>query len=200
MGALLVSENFAQPFSLQTSLLLPRARSLLPLLMEATQRLDAGYAAAAAVSLIGAGPGLTPSWDDFLVGFLVGLHRTAAVPAQLEFLKQVGAAIGTASQTTTALSRHYLVRATAGRSPPWLKGVVAAITTGAASKARLATDDALQIGHSTGMDMMIGVLFGTSVWEADARVSDMLEVLMQCAPTTAERPRLSQEANRYVAG
>ena len=102
--------------------------------------------------LIGLGPGLTPSGDDFLVGALavldaVGEHeaREAMARAILEALPGL----------TTPLSACFLRAAAAGHVGENLHQVVSLLIAG---KVDAAIAVAEEIGHSSGWDMVAGIL------------------------------------------
>lgn len=67
----------------------------------------------AAAMLLGLGPGLTPSGDDLLVGFLAGLHGAGMAR---RFLAGIAPDLPALARTrTTWLSRNFLAHAVAGR-------------------------------------------------------------------------------------
>jgi hypothetical protein len=101
--------------------------------------------------LIGLGPGLTPSGDDFLAGTLavldaLGERKTHAILAQA--IKQ------TAPSLTSPLSACLLNAAAAGHVGEYLHSAVAAAITG---RVDVAIAACRRIGHSSGWDMMAGV-------------------------------------------
>jgi hypothetical protein len=102
--------------------------------------------------LIGLGPGLTPSGDDVLVGALALLDALAERQAHAALARAV-AAIPHGS--TSALSECLLKTAAAGHLGADLCCVVAAVVSGAAAEAVAAIR---KIGHSSGWDMMVGIL------------------------------------------
>jgi len=122
-----------------------------------------GYLAAneAAVSaalerLLGLGPGLTPSMDDFLCGLFAMLHRLEQAGASSGAVGLLSAALyEAAARRTSAISAAY-VRATVtcGELEP-LWDAADALLTGAEPQplARLAA-----VGGSSGADMLTGLL------------------------------------------
>ena len=172
--------------SLQTRLLLPRALIDLPRLVVSTRRLALPEAVSAAVPLIGAGPGLTPSWDDLLIGFMAGLRTaTSGKPERPGFLTRLGAAIQAAGNATTDVSRRVIDRTVAGYGPPWIDDVLAAIAAGNVTRTRRATREALHIGHTSGTDTMLGALLGCAVWQAGPQLDATLAALSCRDPNMA---------------
>lgn len=178
LGALLPNSGHAAARSLQTSLLIPRAIMHLPLLVTSTRKLAIAEAVSAAVPLIGAGPGLTPSWDDLLIGYISGLRTaTSGEQDKTDFLSRFGAAIQTAGDATTEVSRRYIDRVKEGDSPPWIEDVLAAIEAGNVHRTSRATRDALHIGSTSGTDMMLGALLGSAVWQSGPQLDEVLATL-----------------------
>jgi hypothetical protein len=102
--------------------------------------------------LIGLGPGLTPSGDDFLVGALALLDALAERKAHAALARAI-AAIPRGS--TSALSECLLKTAAAGHLSADLCCAVSAVVAGNAVQAVAAIR---KIGHSSGWDMMVGIL------------------------------------------
>jgi hypothetical protein len=122
----------------------------------------------AAERLIGCGPGLTPSGDDLVVGFLAGLWSTAGRdPARRAFLQTLGAALDRAAGATGDISRAYLSHASHGRFAEPLALLAAGIGAGAGLGAiERATVAALRVGHTSGGDGVFGLLLGLAAWTA----------------------------------
>lgn len=105
----------------------------------------------AVAALLGRGPGLTPSGDDVLAGFLLGARAFGrAVPGGL-------AAVATLARgATTALSAQLLGHAARGECVAEFAAVVAALT------GRPAAPDAvgrlLAVGHTTGAALAVGLV------------------------------------------
>ena len=191
LAALLPNGRRAPARSVQTALLVGRARAALPRLVAATHALEIAPCLAAAIPLIGAGPGLTPSWDDLLIGFICGLRATDGNDrSQGRFLAEFGVAVDNASTATTAVSRLYIEHTVHGFGPIWIEDVLAAIGGGDCERTRRATARALRMGHTSGTDMMIGAVLGSSAWHAGTHAADVLAVLSCHEPHCAIAPRL----------
>jgi hypothetical protein len=116
--------------------------------------------------LVGLGPGLTPSGDDFLIGFLTGLWCTVGEDAKrLAFLSALGQAVIRLSCQTNDISRTYLFHAAHGLVSSRLAALAEAIAGGEISGRLLtAAEDAMCAGHSSGMETVTGLLVGLSTW------------------------------------
>jgi len=100
--------------------------------------------------LIGLGPGLTPSGDDFLVGALALLDALAETKAHVA----VASAINTSPRgLTSALSGCLLRAAAASHVGENLHSAIAALISGDVDAAVAAIRN---IGHSSGWDMLAG--------------------------------------------
>ncbi|MDF1513546.1 MAG: DUF2877 domain-containing protein [Anaerolineae bacterium] len=118
-------------------------------------------------SLIGLGPGLTPSGDDFLVGFMAGLWSTSGTDRQRRaYISGFGTRLSTHMQHTTDVSRSYLRHAAAGRVSATLIALLQALQSGDdAERIRQITRQALAVGSSSGADTVLGLLTGLKTWQ-----------------------------------
>ncbi len=134
-------------------------------LVDAARNLDLSESSSIS-GLVGLGYGLTPSGDDFLVGFLTGLRCTAGKkPDRLAYLSALGNMVVRVSRQTNEISRTYLFHATRGQVSSRLVDLAEAIALGEyADHVRQVTLGAMQVGHSSGMEMVSGLLFGLSTW------------------------------------
>jgi hypothetical protein len=135
-------------------------------LAAATRRLRCGSAALAMARMVGCGPGLTPSGDDLIVGFLAGLWRArGADPERLRFVASLGLAVSAAAQATSEVSRAYLIHAARGRFSEPIAILTRQLGDGAnAEQVEGATAAALQVGHLSGSDGVLGLLLGLRAW------------------------------------
>lgn len=145
-----------------------RVRAAVPDLMHASAGMDLPGAWSALQRLLGTGPGLTPSGDDFATGFFVGMQFVAASQGRQAFLGSLTRATLAQSSDSTDVSRACLEHAAAGRFSAPLTSLVEGIASHANDlSARLA--DVLAMGHSSGRDAAFGVLCGLAVTEPDLR-------------------------------
>ena len=128
----------------------------------------AGAAASPApvAGLIGLGPGLTPSGDDFLGGAMIALHHFGRrdIADQL-----VDAVLPTAARETSLISAAYLRCAARGEGAHVLFDALdrVAAAEGAAMDACLDAIDA--VGHTSGWDCLAGAALACDVLQASAR-------------------------------
>jgi len=135
-------------------------------LVAATEQFDVQSAVRAAEKMIGLGPGVTPSGDDILIGFLAGLWSMAGGnQMQLSFIRSFGDALMQIAKQTNEISRTYLHHATQGQFSGSLSNLAEAIATG--GDVEHATREAARVGHSSGMDSVTGLLAGLAVWKKD---------------------------------
>jgi len=113
-------------------------------------------ATAAATRLLGSGPGLTPSGDDVLTGFLAG---AAAFGLDSGPLRETVAVLAPAR--TTALSAALLWHAARGECIDELAGLAAVLTSrrpGAPERAGPVVSRLLSVGHTSGAALALGLV------------------------------------------
>ncbi len=118
--------------------------------------------------LVGLGIGLTPSGDDLLTGYLAGLWCTVrGEPRRRDFLRQVSDLVIQWSPRTNDIARTYLCLAARGLVSSQVLDLAAAISA-ASDRAivRTCAEAALQVGHSSGMETVRGLLLGLAAWDA----------------------------------
>jgi hypothetical protein len=135
-------------------------------LLDATQRYDFLAAASSVRPLIGLGAGLTPSGDDLLVGYLAGLWCAVLDNSErAQFVANLGKAVVRLSRQTTDISRTYLYRAARGQVSSRLADLAEAICRGEnLERVSMTVESAMQVGHTSGMDAITGLLVGLAVW------------------------------------
>ena len=117
---------------------------------------DQGAATAAATRLLGSGPGLTPSGDDVLAGFLAG---AAAFGIDAVALREAVAVLAPAR--TTALSAALLWHAARGECIDELAGLAAVLTGQGCSQpgeALSAVSRLVSVGHTSGAALALGLV------------------------------------------
>jgi hypothetical protein len=143
------------------ALLGPVARLAAPRLERfaaALRHADPAAAGMAAESLLGLGPGLTPSGDDALVGMAAAV-TALATPGTLDasFLRR---AVDTASTRTTAVSATFLRHAAAGEFSGGLHGLMAAFIGPDPSDMVATIERSVAYGATSGADTLVGVFMG----------------------------------------
>lgn len=132
-------------------------------LINSAEQFDVQRSIHAAEKIIGLGPGVTPSGDDILIGFLAGLWSMAGEnEPQLSFIRSFGNEIINIAKQTSEISRTYLYHAAHGQFSSSLSTLAEAIGTG--NDVEHATEEAMRVGHSSGMDSVTGLLIGLCVW------------------------------------
>lgn len=137
-------------------------------LVTSAGRFDVQGALRAATEMVGLGPGVTPSGDDILIGFLAGLWSMAGLDqAQISFIRSFGMELIKLAQKTGEISRTYIFHATQGQFSSSLSHLAEAIATGGDDEA--AAQTAMSVGHSSGMDSVTGLLIGLCVWNTETK-------------------------------
>lgn len=119
---------------------------------------------AALAGMLGYGPGLTPSGDDVLLGFLAAAHSGAEYQALLPKLRQ---AVESNLTRTTDVSRHVLRQALAGEFHEYLQEVLHAVSRKSPESVWMAAKKLLRLGATSGTDIATGIYLAFS-WGIDA--------------------------------
>jgi hypothetical protein len=114
-------------------------------------------------ALIGLGPGLTPSGDDFLGGIMIALNLLEEV----EKCRVLASAVENAASATNDISRAHLNAAAQGVGAEPLHATIGDVISNRnhALKASLERLDA--IGHCSGWDALTGVVITLRAWLAE---------------------------------
>ena len=105
-------------------------------------------------ALLGLGPGLTPSGDDFLGGMLIALHFCGEKSVQKQLYIQVESSIG----STGPVSSAHLKAAAIGEGSQSLHQVLNMLLEGNETQLELGIDAINQIGHTSGWDALAGIV------------------------------------------
>lgn len=124
----------------------------------ACDRGDARCAMIAADPLLGLGPGLTPSGDDFVGGVLFARH--AVEPPASAWAQAASTIVARAHGRTHPISAALLEDLAAGEGHEPLHDVIDALARGAIEDAWRAVHQLGRLGHSSGWDMLAGVMVG----------------------------------------
>lgn len=195
--------------SADSTVLLEQSGRAVPALLQATRDLQFEYAKTSVRRLIGLGPGLTPSGDDFLIGYVAGLRCTAGNNlSRMQFLAAFNSELHETARNTNEISSAYLRSATKGHVSEPLATLAQHLTQAIdMSSVRAATHAALQVGHTSGSAGVLGLLLGCITWQHPAHPisSDLLhsptrrDSIAQPRNPTRERsqstiPRLGTDA------
>lgn len=103
----------------------------------------------------GCGFGLTPSGDDFVVGFLTGMAILEKVTSR--DLSASRAAVAAAGRTGNVMTDTFLDLAADGRASESMKNLASALTSGATPDVRAAVQRVCSIGATSGADAAVGL-------------------------------------------
>jgi len=103
--------------------------------------------------LLGLGPGLTPSGDDFLGGMLIALHVCGEIKVQKKLYISIAALL----EATGPVSRAHLQAASIGEGSETLHRVICAILNADVVKLASEVDAIDRIGHTSGWDTLAGI-------------------------------------------
>jgi hypothetical protein len=111
-----------------------------------------------AIKLIGLGPGLTPSGDDFLVGLFTILN----IPNSPLFRYRTLAdqVVQEAKKLTNDISYMGLMKASQGQTRESIIHLVNSIFTGKDEELTLSLNKVLTIGSTSGTDITLGIYYG----------------------------------------
>lgn len=129
------------------------ARPRVAALAAAVQNSQVATAAEAASSLIGLGPGLTPSGDDLLVGLLAGLEA-AGYPLRSALATSIARH---ARDRTTRIGAAVLANAARGQFAERLHDVIVAVARPDAGGLPRAIERAMAYGATSGADTLVGL-------------------------------------------
>jgi hypothetical protein len=109
---------------------------------------------------------ITPSGDDLLVGYLAGLWCAVLDNSErAQFVANLGKAVVRLSRRTTDISRAYLYHAARGQVSSRLADLAEAICRGEnLERISMTVESAMQVGHTSGMDVVTGLLIGLVIW------------------------------------
>ncbi len=177
LGADIVAEALFSSDESAQSVVSRQAGQGLRALVNATQRHDLDIKSILNM-LIGLGAGLTPSGDDLLVGYLTGLWCTLCQKTDRHrFVNRLGQAIADLSKETNDISRTYLFHAAQGQVANHLVALAQAISQGDDSKHLLdIAEAAMQVGHTSGMDAVTGLLLGLMAWHPGTLLRAILPI------------------------
>lgn len=119
---------------------------------------------AAAQRVLGLGPGLTPSGDDFIGAILFALAHLPRTGWQVDLPALRGRIRAAAVSATNLISAALLDDLMAGRSHRALHEMLAALDSGDVAGIEAAAQALLRIGASSGADMLAGLLLAFCTW------------------------------------
>lgn len=127
---------------------------------------ELGAIAKNAESILGLGPGLTPSCDDFLAGLILSLNIGTQIlnkneTTSLSFFKKASEEIiKLAKNKTTIYSISFLNEAALGEGPEAAVDLISSILTKSADHVANVTKTLIGMGETSGADIAIGICYG----------------------------------------
>ncbi len=141
-----------------------RARPGIERMMWGLFSLDSAAVMESAKTIIGLGPGLTPSCDDFLCGLVVSLKNGAEVLGvndDNEFFDEVAEAVyQEARRRTTVFSSSMLKEAREGMCPLVVTNLIHSLLTKDVAETVEISKTLIRMGETSGADIAIGVFYG----------------------------------------
>ncbi len=110
------------------------------------------------VQIIGVGEGLTPSGDDFVCGMLAAFHYLNDDKEINKLLNLLMTKLSLVLDTTTSISREYLMYAMMGEFNEYVVGLLHAYNHDQQYQEYL--EKISSIGHSSGSDFLVGLYYG----------------------------------------
>ena len=110
--------------------------------------------------LLGVGPGSTPSGDDFLFGFLTGIVHVRPEHCQQAAKKMAQHLVQKAPRLTTFMSAEYIKYGVKGLYHQRLGEMIHAFGAGAEQEMISKARELIQLGHCSGVDLLVGFVYG----------------------------------------
>lgn len=110
--------------------------------------------------LLGVGPGLTPSGDDFLVGFLAGLMYSRRENCRVSIHAMARCLTQDAALFTTSLSAEYVKFAAKGLYHQYFTRLINAFQADSWEALASSAQQLINLGHYSGTDLLLGFAYG----------------------------------------
>lgn len=111
------------------------------------------------VSMIGFGNGLTPSGDDFLVGFITSLNSFEGEESKLLFGK-IKDILEDKNLSTTDVSKNMIKSSIVGDTREWIINFIKEVFNDDREGLFHSMDNLFSIGSSSGVDLSVGIILG----------------------------------------
>ncbi len=131
--------------------------------------------------ILGLGPGLTPSCDDFLAGLLLSLNTAGTSlfrnePDTVNFFDKVSIEISTlAKGKTTVYSQSFLNEAALGEGPKATLDLIFSIITESPEQVIKFSKKLISVGATSGADISIGIYYGIRFLTSRIELKDLNE-------------------------
>jgi len=113
------------------------------------------------IGLIGLGPGLTPSGDDFVLGIFAAFYYFGLDIDIILILRDI--IIGKAKNKTNIISYNMLRQGAKGGFIEWVEDMAYSIVYQGPEEIEAAFGNMQKIGSSSGSDISAGILFGLNM-------------------------------------
>jgi hypothetical protein len=144
---------------------------------------DHNMVLARASEILGLGPGLTPSGDDFLAGLILSLAIGGKAlrsnnKSELGFYRKISADIDKmAGEKTTIYSQTLLNQARSGQGPKAVVELIHALLTKDPNQVARSAKTVISMGETSGADIAIGIYYGIRFLISRLeRLEDILEL------------------------
>jgi hypothetical protein len=140
-----------------------------------------------ASSILGLGPGLTPSCDDFLAGLILGLTIGGKLlqekrNSELRFYRKVSAEIcRVAKGKTTIYSQTFLNQARRGEGPRAVVELIHSLLTKNPNHVAAISKTVINMGETSGADIAIGIYYGIRFLLSKLELSELERELHETA-------------------
>lgn len=158
-----------------------KARPYIERLMWALQWGDSNMGLSNASSMLGLGPGLTPSCDDFLAGLMISLTLGGKILIKQRkndhnfFKKLFGQIYKSAKLKTTIYSNHLLAQARVGEGNKAIIDLIHSILTEDVKQVANCTETLINIGETSGADIAVGIYYGIRFLISKLELSELEE-------------------------
>lgn len=131
--------------------------------------------------ILGLGPGLTPSCDDFLAGLLMSLNIAGSIifrneSETVKFFTNVSNEISSLAKVKTTLySQSFISEASSGEGPKPAIDMVHSIVTESPQEVANKSKLIVSIGSTSGADMAIGIYYGIRFLTSRIELRDLNE-------------------------
>ncbi|MBI4228447.1 MAG: DUF2877 domain-containing protein [Deltaproteobacteria bacterium] len=158
-----------------------KARPYIERLMWGLHWGDSNMVLSNASSMLGLGPGLTPSCDDFLAGLMTSLTlggKTLIKERKHDhnfFKKLFGEICKSAKRKTTIYSNHLLAQARRGEGNKAVIELIHSLLTGDLNQVATRSRTLVNMGETSGADIAIGIYYGIRFLISKLELSELEE-------------------------
>ena len=131
--------------------------------------------------ILGLGPGLTPSCDDFIAGLILSLNTAGASlfkkePETVQFFAKMSEDISTlAKRKTTIYSSSFISESALGEGPKAALDLIFSIITKSPDEVAGVSKRLISVGATSGADIAIGIYYGIRFLTSRIELKDLNE-------------------------